>query len=84
MRVDEKGIHLFYRPNCPPKGVKANKVRRTDIIDNYKVVALNNCLSASNYDDCDADCFGLTIQVDHNDPITVQSTDETVVVSHLF
>ena len=26
MRIDDKNIHLFYRPNCPPKGVKANKV----------------------------------------------------------
>ena len=26
MRVDDKNIHLFYRSNCPPKGVKANKV----------------------------------------------------------
>ena len=26
MRIDDKNIHLFYRPNCPPKSVKANKV----------------------------------------------------------
>ena len=30
MRIDNKSIHLFYRPNCPPKGVKANKVLFVD------------------------------------------------------
>lgn len=30
MRIDDKSIHLFYRPNCPPKGVKANKVLFVD------------------------------------------------------
>ena len=24
--VDEKNIHIYYRPNRPPKGVKANRV----------------------------------------------------------
>lgn len=28
MRIDDRSIHLFYRPNCPPRSVKANKVRR--------------------------------------------------------
>lgn len=25
-RVDADKIHLFYRPNCPARGVKANRV----------------------------------------------------------
>ena len=80
MRVDDKNIHLFYRSNCPPKGVKANKV---DIIFLLlqQVISLGKCKTVDSFNECDGGKTGIRVQVDGTDPLTLQSDDPNVTIS---
>ena len=67
IRVDDKSIHLFYRPNCPPKGVRANKV-----------VPRANCISVTVNSTADPT---LQIDVSQGDPIVVKCDDLELLTS---